>query len=305
MFFIAKRCPLYRRTFYSSSLPATLQEVLLQLSNATISPKQKELQHLLMLYNELRTVNKEATEISQVLAQQTTPEMQAMFQQELKIYGEKLAEQENKLMSHLKRKAQLETGENELILEIRAGTGGVEAALFAQEMLEMYKRYCALKKWKMLELDCNRDCAKSLREGIFCVTGSGCLQAFEYESGVHRVQRVPESENCGRLHTSTITVAVLPKTSLDHQIQQSDIRMELYRASSGPGGQHLNTTASAVRVTHVPTGIMAGSIRERCQHANREHALQLLSFKVAKALAEKQRENLSSIRKNQVIHSRT
>lgn len=300
MTFLLARCLLRRRFFYNSQLPIGLQEVLVQLSNLKIDPKQREVLQIQMLYNELKKTDKEATEVNRVLAQQTVPEMQAIFQQELQDYVEKLKEQENLLLHHLVGKLQQSNGENEAIVEIRAGTGGIEATLFAHEMVELYKKYCSLKRWSITEIDCNRDCSKSLREGIFLVTGNGCLEAFECESGVHRVQRVPESENSGRLHTSTITIAVLPKTNSNFCIQPSDIRTELYRASSGPGGQHLNTTASAVRLLHIPTGIMASSIKERCQHANREHALKLLHFKVTKSMAEKQRDDLSASRKEQV-----
>ena len=288
--------------FYSSILPVEVNEVLSRLSDVQLNSQNIELSQLQTLYNGLIATRKEATQIQQILADQVDPEMKVIFQQELQNYTIQIKNHEDKLVEYIKTKVIQDSAEdNELILEIRSGTGGTEASLFAHDMAELYKKYCALKGWKMQKIYANKDCSKSLREGIFLVEGKGCRKAFNHEAGVHRVQRIPASENCGRVHTSTVTVAVLPKMDSQFQLKASDIRTELYRASSGSGGQHLNTTASAVRITHIPTGIIYSSIRERCQHLNREHALKLLHIKLTKIFAEKQTEDLNSTRKEQVI----
>lgn len=173
-----------------------------------------------------------------------------------------------------------EGGQNEVIIEIRAGTGGEEAALFANTLFEMYKKYAALQGWQSAVLDYNRTTLGGYKGIVFELSGKNVLQKMEYESGVHRVQRIPETEKSGRIHTSTATVAVLPKAKeTDIEIKPDEIEMSFYR-SSGPGGQNVNKVSTAVRILHKPSGIVASSQEERSQAQNKEKALEILRTKL-------------------------
>jgi peptide chain release factor 1 len=166
------------------------------------------------------------------------------------------------------------------IVEIRAGTGGDEAALFAADLLEMYQRYCGLQGWKTEVMDRTDSDLGGIKDATLEVNGRGAYAKLKFESGVHRVQRVPATENQGRIHTSAATVAVLPEAEdVDIQINDKDLRIDVYRAQ-GAGGQHVNKTESAVRVTHLPTGIAVAQQTEKSQHKNKAHAMKLLKAKL-------------------------
>jgi peptide chain release factor 1 len=166
------------------------------------------------------------------------------------------------------------------IVEIRAGTGGDEAALFAADLLEMYQRWCALQGWKTEVMDKTESDLGGIKDATLEVNGRGAYARLKFESGVHRVQRVPATEAQGRIHTSAATVAVLPEAEdVDIQVNEKDLRIDVYRAQ-GAGGQHVNKTESAVRITHLPTGIAVAQQTEKSQHKNKAHAMKLLKAKL-------------------------
>ncbi len=186
------------------------------------------------------------------------------------------------------------------ILEIRAGTGGEEASLFASDLLSMYQKYADLNSWKFEILSISETGLKGVKEAICNISGNNVFSKLKFESGVHRVQRIPETETQGRVHTSAATVAVLPEAEeLDVQIQDSDLRIDVFRAG-GPGGQSVNTTDSAVRITHLPSGIVVSQQDEKSQHKNKAKALKILRSRVYEAEKMKKDQERSTNRKSQI-----
>ncbi len=186
------------------------------------------------------------------------------------------------------------------IVEIRAGTGGLEATLFCSDLFKMYEKVCSKKKWKIEIINISKSEAGGFKEIIFSVTGSDIYSYLKYESGVHRVQRVPDTETQGRVHTSAATVAVLPEAEeVDIKIKDSDLRIDVFR-SGGPGGQSVNTTDSAVRITHLPTGVVVSQQDEKSQHKNKAKALKILRARVYEAERQKKDRERSENRKNQI-----
>jgi peptide chain release factor 1 len=228
----------------------------------------------------------------------TEAEMRALAEEEGEALRERIAQLERRVALLLLPKDVAD--ERGVILELRAGTGGEEAALFAGDLFRMYSRFAELNGWRVEVLEASESDLGGYREIIAQVSGRGVYRRLKFESGVHRVQRVPETEGGGRIHTSAATVAVLPQAEeVDVAIEDKDLRIDLYR-SSGAGGQHVNTTDSAVRITHIPTGVVVAVQDERSQHKNRARAMMLLRARLFEAERERLDAERSSARKLQV-----
>ena len=187
-----------------------------------------------------------------------------------------------------------------VIIEIRGGAGGEEAALFAHSLYRMYSMYAEAKRWKMEVLNSNETELGGVKEISFSIEGEGAYSRFKYESGVHRVQRVPETESQGRVHTSTVTVAVLVEADeVELEINPADLKIDVFRAS-GAGGQHINKTESAVRITHLPTGVVVECQDERSQHKNKDRAMKILRSRLYEAMLQEQTDKIASERRSQV-----
>ncbi len=193
-----------------------------------------------------------------------------------------------------------ESDERNAIVEIRAGTGGEEAALFASDLLRMYSKYSELKGWKIEIMDISLTDHNGVKEVVLNISGKDVFGNLKFESGTHRVQRVPQTESGGRVHTSAATVAVLPEASdIDVEVQDKDLRVDIFR-SSGPGGQSVNTTDSAVRITHIPTGIVAQCQDEKSQHKNKAKALKVLRSRIFEVETKRKEDERALDRKTQV-----
>ena len=222
------------------------------------------------------------------------PDFKQMIQQEISEKSQDVAKLENNLKTLLLPK-DANDGKN-VIVEIRGGAGGEEAALFAHSLLRMYSMYAQSRGWKLEMLNLNETELGGVKEAIFSVDGDGAYSRLKYESGVHRVQRVPETETQGRIHTSTATVAVMPQAEeVDFALDMKDLRIDTFR-SSGAGGQHINKTSSAIRVTHLPTGTVVECQNERSQFQNRDYAMQMLKSKLMELKIQQHAEKISDIK---------
>ena len=246
-------------------------------------------------YTEYKNVKSQMDEAKELLSD---PEMKEMAEEEYYSCKEKLEKMEDELKILLLPKDV--NDDNNVIIEIRGGAGGEEAALFAYNLYRMYTMYADLKRWQVELIDINETGIGGIKEVSFMIKGKGAYSRLKFESGVHRVQRVPETEASGRIHTSTVTVAVLPEVEdVEVEINQNDLRIDTYR-SSGAGGQHINKTSSAIRITHIPTGIVVACQNERSQLQNKETAMKMLRSKLYEKKLEEQEKELTDTRRLQV-----
>jgi peptide chain release factor 1 len=249
-------------------------------------------------YREFKDLRKGIAESRAMLADEKDADMRAYAQEELTQLEARMAGVEEELKFLLLPKDP--NDEKNIILEIRAGTGGDEASLFAAELFRMYDRYAESKRWKVEVLSTSESGVRGLKEVIAMIEGARVYSQLKYESGVHRVQRVPETEQQGRVHTSAVTVAVLPEAEeVDIKIEAKDLRIDTF-CSSGPGGQSVNTTYSAVRMTHIPTNTVVSCQDEKSQIKNREKALRVLRSRLYEMEMQKQQDALAKERKSMV-----
>ncbi len=264
-----------------------------------LSQEFAELDPLVQVVRELKAARRELADLKDMLSDpETDEEMRALAVEERETLATRMAELEKDLRIRLLPKDAAD--EKNVILEVRAGTGGDEAALFAGDLFRMYQRYANLKGWKLQILSANEATLGGYKEIIANISGKGVFARLKFESGVHRVQRVPETESGGRIHTSAATVAVLPEAEeVDIEIDEKDLRIDVFRAS-GPGGQSVNTTDSAVRITHLPTGIVVSQQDEKSQHKNKAKALKVLRARLYERERQKQQAERAAERRGQV-----
>ncbi|MBN2467997.1 MAG: peptide chain release factor 1 [Deltaproteobacteria bacterium] len=262
-----------------------------------LSQEYSELTALVETYRQHKTII-QAIENNKKLLDDEDEEIQELAKEEIHILKEKQGNLETTLRSLLLPKDPFD--KKNVILEIRAGTGGEEAALFVADLFRMYARYAETRGWRVETMSQNATGLGGFKEIIALIEGGKVYSHLKYESGVHRVQRVPTTESQGRIHTSAVTVAVLPEAEeVDIKIDPSDLRVDVFR-SSGPGGQSVNTTDSAVRVTHLPTGVVVTCQDEKSQHKNKAKALKVLRARLLDLASTEQRNEISQARKNQV-----
>lgn len=253
---------------------------------------------ILEKYRELKKTQEAIEEAISILNENNDDELKQMAKEELSDNREKLEKMQEQLKILLLPKDP--NDEKNVIMEIRGGAGGDEAALFAGDLFRMYSRYAERHRWKVEMLNSNENDLGGFKEVSFMIQGQGAYSRLKYESGVHRVQRIPSTESGGRIHTSTVTVAVLPEAEdVDVELNMNDVRIDVFR-SSGNGGQSVNTTDSAVRITHSPTGIVISCQDEKSQLKNKDKALKILRARLYDLELEKQQSEVSASRKSQV-----
>lgn len=264
---------------------------------AKLAERQAELQKVVSIKENIDKLRKEISG-NEELQKSDDSELSLLAKEELQKLQNELKNQEQELRLALIPKDPYAS--KDVVMEIRAGAGGDEASLFAADLFKMYSRFAEKNGWKTVLVGESRNEAGGFKEIIFEINGKNVYESLKFESGVHRVQRIPETEKMGRIHTSTITVAVLPKAeAVDVVIKPEDLRVDTYRAG-GHGGQNVQKTSSAVRVTHLPTGIVAQSQNERSQSQNKEIAMEVLRSRILAKKIEEQFKNQTEARRNQI-----
>jgi peptide chain release factor 1 len=268
----------------------------------TYGKASKELSDLAPIVAAIDAVRKGRADLDEAQAMKDDPEadpdMRALAEEEFYELKDRIPVLERDLQLMLLPKDEYD--DKNALLEVRAGTGGEEAALFAAELLRMYERYAAVRGWRWELLEMSETGIGGCKEAVATISGRGVFSRLKFESGVHRVQRVPATEAGGRIHTSAATVAVLPEAEeVDVQVEDKDLRIDVFR-SQGAGGQHVNTTDSAVRITHLPTGIVVGCQDEKSQHKNKAKAMKILRSRLYEAQREAQESERAASRKSQV-----
>lgn len=263
-----------------------------------VARERKELEEVVVVVKRLQELQEMIDDNNEVIAAGDDDELIELARAEMNELEDEKANLEEEFRVLLVPKDPSDS--RNTIVEIRAGTGGEESALFVADLLRMYSRFLENKGWKMELMSRNETGIGGLKEVIFLVHGEGAYGTLKYESGVHRVQRVPVTESSGRIHTSAVSVAVLPEAEdVDIEIDPNDLRIDVFR-SSGPGGQSVNTTDSAVRVTHIPTGLVVSCQDEKSQHKNRAKAIKVLRARLLDQARREQEDKISKDRKSQV-----
>ena len=284
------------------------EELSVKISDPSIMANQKEwrklckehadLEIVVTAYREYKKVLEDLEENKEMLEEESDKEMREMLSEEISMLKEQEVELENKIQILLLPKDP--NDDKNVFVEIRGGAGGDEAALFAANLFRMYTRYAENNRWSVELMSSNENDLGGFKEVVFMIKGAGAYSKLKYESGVHRVQRVPDTESSGRIHTSTATVAVLPEVDdVDIEIHEKDLRIDVYR-SSGNGGQCVNTTDSAVRITHLPTGTVVACQDEKSQLKNKEKAMKVLRARLYEVAEAERLAGIAEDRKSQV-----
>ena len=258
----------------------------------------KSIEEIVLTYREYKQAVKSQDESIEILEESGDSDLKELAQLELDEAKQNIEELSEKLKILLLPKDP--NDERNVIVEIRGGAGGEESALFSAVLFRMYSMYAEKKGYKVEIVNANETELGGYKEISFMIEGEGAYSRFKYESGVHRVQRVPETESSGRIHTSAVTVAVLPEVEeVEVEINQNDLRIDVFRAG-GPGGQCVNTTDSAVRITHIPTGIVVSCQDEKSQHKNKDKAMKILRSRIYDVMEEQRHKEIADERKSQV-----